>query len=105
MTESLIVAILAFGGTILGSIIGILTANKLVNHRIEQIEKAIDKLAPAATDVAGRIAIIERDLKTVFTRIDEERAHASNMDTMMTQISKDVLILKTRSEQKGGNPG
>lgn len=43
MSEAVIVAVLGFLGTIIGSAIGILTANKLVNYRIEQLEKKVDK--------------------------------------------------------------
>ena len=43
MSEAVIVAVLGFLGTIVGSAIGVLTANKLVNYRIEQLEKKVDK--------------------------------------------------------------
>lgn len=43
MSEAVIVAVLGFLGTIAGSAIGVLTANKLVNYRIEQLEKKVDK--------------------------------------------------------------
>ena len=43
MSEAVIVAVLGFLGTIVGSTIGVLTANKLVNYRIEQLEKKVDK--------------------------------------------------------------
>lgn len=43
MSEAVIVAVLGFIGTIVGSAIGVLTANKLVNYRIEQLEKKVDK--------------------------------------------------------------
>lgn len=37
------VAALAFLGTIIGSLGGVLTANKLTNYRIECLEKKVDK--------------------------------------------------------------
>lgn len=43
MSETIVVALLAFAGTILGSITGILTANKMSNYRIEQLEKKVEK--------------------------------------------------------------
>lgn len=41
MSETVIVAVLALIGTAGGSILGILTANKLTNYRIEQLEKKV----------------------------------------------------------------
>lgn len=43
MTEAIIVAILALIGTLGGTFGGILTANKLTNYRIEQLEKKVEK--------------------------------------------------------------
>lgn len=67
MSESIIVAILAFGGTLFGSVVGILTANKLVNHRIEQLEKAIERYS----NFAERLVILERDRDAVLRRLDQ----------------------------------
>lgn len=44
MIESIIVALLSFAGTILGSIFGILTANKLTNYRIDRIEERLNNM-------------------------------------------------------------
>lgn len=43
MTEAVIVAILALIGTLGGTFGGIITANKLTNYRIEQLEKKVEK--------------------------------------------------------------
>lgn len=43
MSEAVIVAVLGFLGTVIGSVIGVLTANRLVNYRLEQLEKKVDK--------------------------------------------------------------
>lgn len=43
MTKELIIALLALLGTLGGSFMGVLTANRLVNYRIEQLEKKVDK--------------------------------------------------------------
>lgn len=42
MTEAIIVALLALIGTLGGTFGGILTANKLTNYRIEQLEKKVE---------------------------------------------------------------
>lgn len=43
MGETIIVAFLSLLGTLLGSLCGILAANKLTNYRIEQLEKKVEK--------------------------------------------------------------
>lgn len=41
MSETIIVAVISLAGTLLGSLFGILTANRLSNYRIEQLEKKV----------------------------------------------------------------
>ena len=43
MTTEIIVALLAFLGTCVGTLGGILTANKLTVYRISQLEKKVEK--------------------------------------------------------------
>ena len=54
MTE-IIVAAIALVGTAVGSLGGILAANRLTNYRIEQLEKKVDK----HNSVIERIAVVE----------------------------------------------
>lgn len=67
ISPEIIVASLALLGTAFGSIIGVLTANKLTIYRIEQLEKKVDK----HNHIVERTGIIERDLKTCWKQIDE----------------------------------
>lgn len=43
MPSEIIVAVLSMLGTAIGSITGVMAANKLTNYRIEQLEKKVDK--------------------------------------------------------------
>ena len=43
MSETIIVALLALLGTLGGTFGGIVTASRLTNYRIEQLEKKVDK--------------------------------------------------------------
>lgn len=43
MTSEIIVALLSMTGTAIGSVAGVMSANKLTNYRIEQLEKKVDK--------------------------------------------------------------
>ena len=70
MTEAIIVAILGFAGTLLGSLFGILAAQKLTQYRLVQVEtKAennlgrIRKLESEAIKLDGRLNEAEHDIK------------------------------------------
>ena len=79
MSETIIVAILALVGTLIGSLSGILAANKLVVYRIEQLEKKVEK----HNNVLERVyvlekdeAVIKEDIKVANHRIDDlEKTH------------------------------
>lgn len=73
MTNEVLTALLALVGTIVGSGSGILISNKLVNYRIEQLEKNVDKDAEKYDEVIKTQAVMKRDLETAFLRIDELR--------------------------------
>ena len=57
MSESVLVALLALLGTLGGTFGGILTANKLTNYRIEQLEKKVEK----HNKVVERVYILEKN--------------------------------------------
>ena len=74
MSETIIVGILSLIGTLIGSLSGILAANKLVVYRIEQLEKKVEK----HNSVLERVyvlekddAVIKEDLKAVDHRIED----------------------------------
>ena len=43
MSEAVIVAIVSGACTLLGSLLGVVAAGKLTNHRLEQLEKKVEK--------------------------------------------------------------
>lgn len=43
MSNEILVALCSLVGTLIGSLSGILAANKLTNYRIEQLEKKVEK--------------------------------------------------------------
>ena len=73
MSNEVLTALLALIGTIVGSGSGILISNKLVNYRIEQLEKKLDKYASNVDEIRERLAVVERDISTAYERIDELR--------------------------------
>lgn len=67
MSDTVIVAIISGVGTLIGSIFGILTASKMTNYRIEQLEKRVDK----HNNLIERMYKVEERAKSNSHRLDE----------------------------------
>lgn len=67
MSTELLVALLALAGTLAGSFSGILVANKLVNYRLEQLEKKVEK----HNNLIERVAMAENEIKIINHKIDD----------------------------------
>lgn len=79
MAPEILVGLLSLAGTLIGSVAGILTANRLTNYRIEELEKKVDK----HNSVVERVAILEQNEDTQWKRIDE-------LKTDMESVKKEV---------------
>ena len=66
--EEIVVAIIALAGTAIGSLGGILAANRLTTYRIEQLEKKVDK----HNCVVERITVVE-------VKLDEQQAELTQL--------------------------
>lgn len=58
-------------GTLIGSLAGILIANKLTNFRLEQLEKKIDKYEAKQEQTVERLVKVEESAKSAHHRIDD----------------------------------
>lgn len=67
MSSTIIIAIISLCGTCFGSIAGIMTANKLTNYRIGELEKKMDK----HNSLIERVTILEQDDKAQWAWIDK----------------------------------
>lgn len=67
MENDVLVALLALIGTLGGSFGGILTANKLTNYRIQQLEEKVDK----HNKFAERMPVMEEQIKVINHRIED----------------------------------
>lgn len=74
MQPEIIVALLSMVGTLAGSIIGVLTANKLTTFRIDQLEKKVEK----HNNLVERMALVEASTKSAHHRLDEMREEIDN---------------------------
>ena len=74
MTDTIIVAVLSLIGTLGGTFGGILTANKLTNYRIEQLEKKVEKhnrVVERVYILEKNEAVMEEEIKVANHRIDD----------------------------------
>lgn len=74
MSNDVIVAIIAFIGTAFGTLAGIIASSKLTNHRLEQLEKKVDKhntMIERMYIVEGKLDKIDEKIKVSNHRIDD----------------------------------
>ncbi len=67
MSSEMIIALLSFAGTAIGSIAGIMAANKLTNYRISKLEEKVNK----HNNLIERMMAVEQSVKSAHKRIDE----------------------------------
>ncbi len=66
MSDSVIVGVLSLIGTLGGSFLGIIQANKLSNYRISQLEDKVSKhnnLIDRMYKIESRVTLIEDEMK------------------------------------------
>lgn len=66
MSEAIIVALLGFAGTLLGSLLGVLAAQKLTQYRLAQLEEKVNKhnnLIERTFVLEGQMAECQHDIK------------------------------------------
>lgn len=78
MSETVIVALIALGGTLGGSFLGVIAANKLVTYRLEQLEKKVEKhnnVIERVFKLEEKEAVIEERISVANHRIDDLENH------------------------------
>ena len=72
MSEAVMVALLGFAGTLLGSLFGVLAAQKLTQYRLGQLEEKVNKhnnLIERTYKLEGRMDEAEHDIRDIKNRI------------------------------------
>lgn len=70
--NEIIVAILGFAGTLAGSLLGIITAQKLTQYRIAQLEEKVNKhnnLIERTFVLEGQMTELQHDVRDIKERI------------------------------------
>ena len=66
MNDTVVVAALSLTGTVIGSLVGILTANKLVNYRLKKLEEKVqahNNLIERTYKLEGRMCEAEHNIR------------------------------------------
>ena len=74
MDDVILVALISFAGTVLGSLFGIIAANKLSNYRIEQLEKKVEKhnnLIERVYELEKKEAVLDEEIAVANHRIKD----------------------------------
>lgn len=89
LDSTIIVGILSVIGTLVGSFGGIIASNKLTNYRIEQLEKKVDK----HNTIIERTYIVEKDMKTAFSYIEELKKNVKNLQDDIQEVKEEEIKL------------
>lgn len=74
MPTEIVVAVIGFGGAVVGSLIGAIANGKLMSYRIEQLEKKVDKhnnLIERTYKLEEKAEVFEEKIKVANHRIDD----------------------------------
>lgn len=74
MPSEIVVALLSMLGTAIGSVSGVMAANKLTNYRIEQLEKKVDKhntVIERTFKLEENQAVMQEQIKVANHRIED----------------------------------
>ena len=77
---TIIVGILSLVGTLIGTIAGIMTAQKLTVYRIDQLEKKVDKMYESTTEYSNRISLLEKDNRLQWKAIEEIKSSIKDIE-------------------------
>jgi len=74
MTEGIIIALIGFLGTIIGSAIGVIASSKLINYRLEQLEQKVNKhnnLIERTYELERKESVVEEHIENIENEIHE----------------------------------
>lgn len=88
--SSVIVAILSLLGTGIGSVLGVISSGKVVNEKINTMQKAIDK----HNSVIERTYSLEKDVKTLYTISESMRERDEKFEKTIGDIQNNLSEMK-----------
>lgn len=83
MDNTILVAILSFIGTIIGTFGGILTANRLTNYRLTQIEKKIEQNTLSYEHIVSELSNLRTSYEVSSVKICNLEKRLNNIEKLM----------------------
>lgn len=68
------VAVITSVPTLIAAIVSIIVSNRLIGYRVTELDAKFDKLTSkveAHNHLSERMAVVERDMKTAFNKLEE----------------------------------
>lgn len=78
MTEGIIIALIGFLGTIIGSAIGVVASSKLINYRLQQLEEKVNKhnnLIERTYELERKESVVEEHIHNLEEEIHDLKEH------------------------------
>lgn len=82
MSSEIIVAVIAFCGTLVGTFGGIVAASKLTDFRLEKLEAKVEK----HNTIIERTYVLEEKMRVANHRIDDLEAFEKEVEKMVTPV-------------------
>lgn len=70
MNTEIMIALISSGTSLIVAGVSIYANNRVIAYKVDDLKKQVEK----HNNLVERTAVVERDLKTAFNRIDETRA-------------------------------
>lgn len=69
MNPEIAIALISSGSSLVVALISIIVNNRLIGYKVDELKKQVEK----HNNLVERTAVVERDIKTAFNKIDENR--------------------------------
>lgn len=69
MTQEITITLISSGASLVVAIASVIANNRILGYKVDELRKDVEK----HNQLVERVAVVERDVKTAFNRIDENR--------------------------------
>lgn len=85
MSDTVMVALIGLAGSAVGSLIGIMVNSKMMQYRLEQLEKKVDAFSERQTVLEQRVYTLEK-----HNEVQDERQRVANhrIDDLEKKVEK-----------------
>lgn len=81
MSSEIAIALLSGGSSIIVALASIYANNRVIGYKVDNLKEQVEK----HNKLIERTAVVERDLKTAFSKIDENRVEIKEVRQLVTK--------------------